>query len=95
MQKRHRADDAEFRDIAAAPLNATELEALIDGRDYRQFLNARNELFRERKMAAHPPSRAEAIRLMALFPNLIRRPIIMRGSKIVIGYDEKAIEALL
>jgi arsenate reductase-like glutaredoxin family protein len=39
-------------------------------------------------MKEHPPSRAEAIRLMSEHPNLIRRPILVNGSKIAVGFDE-------
>jgi len=69
-------------------LSEAELDALIGKRDYLKFLNFRNELYRERKMKANPPSRAEAIRLMAQHPNLIRRPILVHGSKIALGFDE-------
>ena len=70
-------------------LSETDIDALIGARDYLKFLNFRNELYRERKMKANPPSRAEAIRLMARHPNLIRRPVLVRGAKIVVGFDEE------
>jgi Spx/MgsR family transcriptional regulator len=70
-------------------LSEAELDALIGPRDYAKFLNFRNELYREKKMKVNPPSRAEAIRLMAQHPNLIRRPMLVRGSKIVLGFDEE------
>ena len=69
-------------------LSEAELDALIGPRDYLKFLNFRNALYREKKMKAHPPSRAEAIRLMSQHPNLIRRPILVNGSKIALGFDE-------
>ena len=72
-------------------LTAAELDQLIGARDYRKFLNSRNELYRERDMGEHPPSRAEALRLMSEHPNLIKRPILVKGSQIVLGYDEDAI----
>ena len=72
-----------------------ELDELIGSRDYRQFLNPRNELYRERGMKEHPPSRAEAIKLMAQHPNLIRRPILIRGNRMVIGWDEEQAKGLL
>jgi len=64
------------------------LEQLIGKRDYRLFLNTRNELYRERGMKEHPPSREEALSLMAAHPNLIKRPILVKGSRIVLGWDE-------
>jgi arsenate reductase len=69
-------------------LSESEIDKLIGSRDYQQFLNTRNELYRERNMKEKPPSRAEAIRLMAAHPNLIRRPILVKGSKIALGFDE-------
>lgn len=45
-------------------------------------------------MKSNPPPRAEAIRLMAKEPNLIRRPLIVAGKQIVLGFDEDAIDRL-
>ena len=73
-------------------LSEGEIDNLIGSRDYKAFLNTRNELYRERNMKENPPWRAEAIRLMAAHPNLIRRPILVNGSKIALGFDEKEFE---
>jgi arsenate reductase-like glutaredoxin family protein len=72
-------------------LTVAELEALIGKRDYREFLNTRNELYRERGMKENPPPRAEALKLMSENPNLIRRPILVDGHKIVLGSDVSAL----
>lgn len=82
--------ELEYRDLDKERLSEAELEELIGGRDYKEFLNTRNELYRSRKMKEHPPSRAEAIKLMAKEPNLIRRPVVLRGSEVVLGFDEVA-----
>ena len=63
-------------------LTVAELEKLIGKRDYREFLNTRNELYRERGMKENPPSRAEALKLMSQHPNLIKRPILVEGDRI-------------
>jgi Spx/MgsR family transcriptional regulator len=76
------------RDLDKERLTETELDQLIGQRDYKGFLNPRNELFRTRQMAEHPPARAEALKLMAKEPNLIRRPILIAGSQIIVGFDE-------
>ena len=70
-------------------LSEAEIEKLIGKRDYTKFLNFRNELYRERKMKANPPPRVEAIKLMSKHPNLIRRPILVQGSEIALGFDEE------
>ncbi len=79
----------EERDLAKQPLSAAELNAVIGERDYREFLNPKNELYRTMNMKAKPPSRARAIEMMMKEPNLIRRPILVRGKEIVLGFDEK------
>lgn len=83
-----------FRDLAKDKLSATELEKLIGNRDYTEFLNSRNELFRRKKMAENPPPRREAIKMMAEEPNLIRRPVVVAGGRVVIGFDEDGIARL-
>lgn len=92
MQKR--GVELEFRDLAKERLTVAELDRLIGDRDYREFLNPRNELYRERNMREKPPSRAEALKLMAAEPNLIRRPVVISGGRIVLGYDEDALKKL-
>jgi arsenate reductase-like glutaredoxin family protein len=87
--------ELESRDLDKERLSEAELEELIGKRDYREFLNPRNELYRTRNMKEHPPSRSEAIQLMAKEPNLIRRPVVMRGSQMILGFDEEAYRKLL
>jgi arsenate reductase (glutaredoxin) len=83
-----------FRDLGKDRLSAAELEKLIGDRDHKQFLNTRNELYRTKKMKDHPPSRAEAIRMMAAEPNLIRRPVIVTGGRVVLGFDQGGIDRI-
>ncbi len=68
-------------------LTVEVLDHLIGTRDYREFLNSRNELYRERNMKDAPPSRAEALELMSQHPNLIKRPILVDGARIVLGSE--------
>lgn len=63
------------------------MERLIGKRDYKLFLNTRNELYRERGMKENPPPRAEALKLMSENSNLIKRPILVDGENIVLGSD--------
>jgi arsenate reductase-like glutaredoxin family protein len=87
--------ELESRDLDKERLSEAELDALIGSRDYKEFLNTRNELYRARNMKEHPPSRAEAIKLMAKEPNLTRRPVVLRGAQIVLGVDEEAFRKLV
>ena len=87
--------ELESRDLDKERLTEVELDELIGDRDYKEFLNTRNELYRARKMKEHPPTRAEAIKLMGKEPNLIRRPIVLQGSQIILGLDEETYRKLL
>jgi arsenate reductase-like glutaredoxin family protein len=82
------------RDLGKEQLTAEQLDALIGPRNYLEFLNPRNELYRQRKMKINPPGRADALKLMAKEPNLIRRPIVIRGEHMVLGYDEEGLREL-
>jgi arsenate reductase (glutaredoxin) len=86
--------EMESRDLDKQRLTEQDLDQLIGERDYKEFLNTRNELYRARKMKEHPPTRVEAVKLMAREPNLIRRPILIRGAQITLGFDEEAYKKL-
>jgi Spx/MgsR family transcriptional regulator len=77
-----------YRDITKDRLSPAELEKLIGKHDHEEFLRPRCSLFQKLKMKENPPSRREAIRLMAKNPDLIRRPVVVAGGRVVIGYDE-------
>ena len=80
--------------MAAAPLTAAELDELIGERPVTEFLHPVSALYRERNMAENPPSREEAIRLMAEDPNLILRPVIRSGDRVVARPDDAALAEL-
>jgi arsenate reductase-like glutaredoxin family protein len=50
-------------------------------------VSTRSPVFKERPL---PKSKKEAINLMMDNPNLIRRPILVRGSKVTFGFDKDA-----
>ena len=77
-----------FRDLAKQRLSPAELEKLIGDRDYKDFLNPRNETYREENMKEEPPTRKQAIQMMAKEPNLIRRPVVVAGGRVVVGFDK-------
>jgi Spx/MgsR family transcriptional regulator len=86
--------DLRLRDIGKDRLRAEEVEKLIGQGDYRTFLNTRNEIYRRKNMKENPPSRAQVVKMIAAEPNLIRRPIIIAGSKIILGFDQASIDRL-
>jgi arsenate reductase-like glutaredoxin family protein len=82
------------RDLGKQPLSLEELRSLIGDRDYRLFLNPRNELYRTLNMKIAPPPFEDVLKLMAKEPNLIKRPIVQAGKKLYFGFDEKQWEDL-
>ena len=50
-------------------------------------MSTRSPVFKERPL---PASKKEAIDLMMANSNLIRRPILIRGSKVTFGFDKDA-----
>jgi Spx/MgsR family transcriptional regulator len=83
-----------FRDLGKDKMSSSEIEKLIGRHDYTEFLNSRNELFRKKKMAIRPPSKRDAIRMMAKEPNLIRRPVVVAGGRVVVGFDKDGLAHL-
>jgi len=47
------------------------------------------------KMKESPPSRAAAIEFMAKHPNLIRRPILVKGKQILLGFNQDEMRKFL
>jgi len=78
-----------IRDLVKNRLSSAELQKLIGKRDHEEFLNPRSEIYRKKKMKDNPPSRREAVGMMAMNPDLIRRPVVVAGGHVAIGYDEK------
>ncbi len=50
-------------------------------------MSTRSPVWKERPL---PTSKKEAIDLMVANPNLIRRPIVIKGSKVIFGFDKDA-----
>ena len=79
--------DVEEYDINKEPPTRAFLEKHIDAGRFLDFVSTRSPVFKQRPL---PRSKKEAIDLMMEQPNLIRRPILIRGSKVVFGFDKDA-----
>ena len=74
-------------DIIKEPPSREFLEKHIDAAHFLDFVSTRSPVFKERSL---PKSKKEAIDLMIKNPNLIRRPILIKGSHVVFGFDKEA-----
>ena len=72
-------------DINRDPPTRAFLEQHIDATRFLDFVSTRSPVWKERPL---PKSKKEAIDLMMENPNLIRRPILIRGSNVTFGFDK-------
>jgi len=86
--------DYDFRDTAKEPLTRKELDELIGKRPFTDFINPRSPAYKKMGLADRKLSRAEAIGLMLEDVNLLRRPLLLKGRKLIFGHDEEAIRSL-
>ena len=87
--------DFEEREYGKNPFSESELRDLIGNDPIEPFLNTRTPLYRERTMKQTPPSKDEAIKLMLKDPNLLKRPVIIKGKKKLTGFNEAEVKELL
>jgi arsenate reductase (glutaredoxin) len=60
------------------------LEQHIEASRYLDFVSRRSPVWKGRPL---PASKREAIDLMLEQPNLIRRPILAKGTRVLFGFD--------
>jgi Spx/MgsR family transcriptional regulator len=85
----------EEREYGKNPFTEKELRDLIGDEPVANILNSRNEMYRARNMKQKPPSKEEAIKLMLKEPNLLRRPVIVKGKKKILGFNESEVAKIL
>lgn len=78
-------------DINKTPPSRAFLEQHVDRERFLDFVSTRSPVFKVRPL---PKSKKDAIDLMTAQPNLIKRPILLRGSKVIFGFDKPAYEKL-
>ena len=87
--------DFDEREYGKTPFSEKELREIIGDDAIEKFLNTRTPLYRERNMKQQPPSKEGAIKLMLRDPNLLKRPVIIKGKKKVTGFNEAEVKELL
>lgn len=87
--------DFDEREYGKNPFTEKELRDIIGNDPIEPFLNTRTPLYREKNMKQKPPSKDEAIKLMLKDPNLLKRPVIIKGKQKLTGFNEPEVKALL
>ena len=72
-------------DINKEPPSREFLERHVDPVRFLDFVSTRSPVFKARPL---PKSKKEAIDLMMQNANLIRRPIVVDGSKVIFGFNK-------
>ena len=85
----------EERDVIKNPLTLEELDQLIGTANPAQFFSPKNPKVKSKGYVQNTPPRAEVLQILAADSNLLRRPIVTLGSRLVVGWDEKQLKALL
>jgi arsenate reductase (glutaredoxin) len=84
--------DVEFKDIVKEPPGRAFLDRHIEAGRFLDFVSKRSPVWKDRPL---PASKEEAIDLMLAQPNLIKRPVLVKGSRVLFGFDKDAYKALL
>jgi arsenate reductase-like glutaredoxin family protein len=79
------------QDINRNPPDRAFLERHIDEKRFLDFVSTRSPVFKQRPL---PRSKKEAIDLMMQQPNLIKRPILVRGGQAIFGFDRDQYEKI-
>ncbi len=79
------------------PLTAPQLRGLVAklGISPRELLRKDEQVYRDLNLARREVSDDELIDLMVANPDLIQRPIVVRGNKAVLGRPPESVEELL
>ncbi len=77
-----------------SPQEVRELAGRLPG-GARDLLSTRSRRYKEMGLAGKELSEEELIELLAVEPGLWRRPVVIRGDQVIIGYDAQKLEELL
>jgi len=86
--------EVDVRDYFKKPLEAGELERLLP-KDPTPMLGTKSPKYKELGLKDRSLSKAEAIVLMVLDNNLLKRPILVHPKGVIIGFDASAYEKLV
>jgi arsenate reductase len=92
-----RGIDFDRVDYHVEPLSEGEIRALVrkTGRPARELFRAREPVYTELGLGDREVEDDEAIRLMAEHPELMQRPVVVRGDRAVLARPVERVEELL
>ena len=92
---RNRGLELQEVDYAKTGLTAAVVEDIVaKAGSVAAVLNTRHAIAKTNGWAASPPSAAVFAAAVAKEPNLLRRPILIDGDRVIVGFDKLAYAAL-
>ena len=87
---RERQIEVEEVNFAKSPLDEGAVRAIVRAAGgVAHVLNTRHATAKAEGWAEKPPTAAAFAKAAAAEPNLLRRPILLAGDRILVGYDKK------
>jgi arsenate reductase len=79
--------DIEKRDFFKEPFSEAELKKIVkvSGMNLIEMLRKRDKMYKELELDGTKRSESEVIKLMVKYPGLIKRPIIIKQNKVIVG----------
>ncbi len=88
---RERKLEIEEVDYAKTGLTAATVEDIVaKAGSVAAVLNTRHAIAKEKAWAAKPPSVKDFAKAVEKDVNLLRRPILIDGNKVIVGFDKAA-----
>lgn len=78
----------------AGPTEATVREIVAKAGSVAAVLNTRHATAKEKGWVASPPSAAVFAKAVVADVNLLRRPIVIDGDRVIVGFDREAYKQL-
>jgi arsenate reductase-like glutaredoxin family protein len=86
---RDKGIEADEINFAKNPLDEATIRSLVDAAGgVPNVINARHETAKTQRWADKPPTPAAFAKAAAAEPNLLRRPILVKGKTVLVGYDK-------
>ncbi|MCA8924120.1 MAG: hypothetical protein KDD82_20080 [Planctomycetes bacterium] len=90
------APDVVERNYAKQPLTRAEIQRMLKAAGgVAAVMNTRHKLVKEHGWKEKPPTQSVFLEQALEEPNLLRRPITVKGSRAVVGKDEQELRKLL
>jgi arsenate reductase-like glutaredoxin family protein len=93
---RERKLDIQEIDYAKTGLSAATVEDIVaKAGSVAAVLNTRHAIAKEKGWATSPPSAKDFAKAVEKDVNLLRRPILIDGAKVIVGFDKAAYAKLV